>query len=56
MGDKMKKMICSNCGYIYDPAKGDPKHGIPPGTLFEELPVNWSCPICAATKDQFNPL
>ena len=44
---------CTVCGYRYDPAKGDPEHSIPPGTPFEELPDDWTCPVCGATKDQF---
>jgi rubredoxin len=44
--------------YYYDPAKGDPDnimgdHPIPPGTAFEDLPDDWLCPICAATKRWF---
>ena len=34
----MQKYVCSVCGYVYDPEKGDPKHGIEPGTKFEDLP------------------
>lgn len=49
----MEKWECMVCGYIYDPAKGDPSRGIPPGTLFEALPEDWSCPDCGATKDMF---
>lgn len=49
----MKKYICSVCGYIYDPAKGDPDSGVAPGTAFESLPASWVCPICGAGKDQF---
>ncbi len=52
-GDKIAKYRCTICGYIYDPEKGDPESGIPPGTPFEELPDDWVCPICGATKDQF---
>ena len=48
------KYICSICGYVYDPAKGDPKNNIPPGTKFEDLPENWRCPICKNGKDKFN--
>lgn len=49
----MDKWECMVCGYIYDPAKGDPDRGIPPGTPFEDLPEDWSCPDCGATKDMF---
>ena len=51
----MKKYKCSVCGYVYDPAQGDPDNGIPAGTPFENLPDSWSCPICGATKDMFEP-
>jgi flavin reductase (DIM6/NTAB) family NADH-FMN oxidoreductase RutF/rubredoxin len=54
-GKKMKKYKCTVCGYIYDPAKGDPDGGIAPGTPFEKLPADWTCPVCGATKDQFEP-
>lgn len=47
------KYQCTICGYIYEPEKGDPEGGIAPGTPFENIPDNWTCPICAASKDQF---
>ena len=50
---KMAKYRCTVCGYIYDPELGDPDGGIKPGTPFEKLPDNWVCPVCGATKDQF---
>lgn len=49
----MKKYVCPLCGYIYDPAEGDPDENIEPGTPFEELPDSWCCPICSASKDEF---
>jgi rubredoxin len=49
----MKKYICSVCGYEYDPEVGDPDSGIEAGTSFEEIPSDWVCPVCGATKDQF---
>jgi len=49
------KYICNVCGYIYDPAKGDPDSGISPGTPFEALPEDWVCPVCGAGKDNFSP-
>jgi rubredoxin len=49
------RYICVNCGYIYDPARGDPERGIPPGTVFDALPDDWICPICYVGKDQFDP-
>ncbi len=45
---------CSVCGFLYDPAVGDPENGIPAGTPFEELPADWVCPLCGASKDMFN--
>jgi rubredoxin len=52
-GILMDKYACIPCGYIYDPAEGDPDGGIPKGTPFEELPEDWVCPVCSAAKDQF---
>jgi flavin reductase (DIM6/NTAB) family NADH-FMN oxidoreductase RutF/rubredoxin len=53
---KMAKYQCSVCGYIYDPKLGDPDGGIKPGTPFEEIPDNWVCPVCGASKDQFEKI
>jgi len=50
---KMAKYECNVCGYVYDPEIGDPESGIPPGTRFEGLPEDWVCPVCAASKDEF---
>jgi len=50
---KMTKYECTVCGYTYDPEAGDPDGGIKPGTPFEELPDDWVCPVCGASKDQF---
>ena len=50
-----QKWICTLCGYIYDPEVGDPDADIPPGTAFEDLPDDWVCPECGATKDDFEP-
>ncbi len=49
----MDRWECMVCGYVYDPAKGDPANGIAPGTAFEELPADWVCPDCGASKDMF---
>lgn len=51
----MEKYRCLVCGYVYDPAKGDPDSGIAPGTSFEDIPQDWVCPICGVSKDQFEP-
>lgn len=48
----MDKYQCA-CGYIYDPAKGDPDNGVAPGTPWDQLPDDWSCPVCGASKDMF---
>jgi rubredoxin len=47
---------CTVCSYIYDPAKGDPDGGIPPGTPFERIPDDWVCPICNVPKKMFKPV
>jgi rubredoxin len=49
----MKKYRCIACGYIYDPAEGDPDNGIDAGTSFEDLPADWVCPLCGVDKDSF---
>jgi rubredoxin len=52
----MEKWECTVCGYIYDPAKGDPDNGVVPGTRFEDIPDTWVCPECGVTKDNFRKL
>ena len=49
----MKKYRCIVCDWVYDPAVGDPDHGIAAGTPFEELPDDWVCPLCGAGKEDF---
>ena len=49
----MDKYVCELCGYVYDPTVGDPDNGIAPGTEFDELPEDWVCPLCGATKEDF---
>jgi len=51
--EKAQKYRCETCGYIYNPEKGDPEGDIKPGTSFEDLPDDWVCPICGASKDLF---
>lgn len=51
----MKKYVCKPCGWVYDPEIGDPEHGIDAGTPFEKLPADWTCPICGAPKEEFEP-
>jgi len=50
---KASSYKCTVCGYIYDPAKGDPDGGIKPGTPFEQIPDTWVCPVCGADKSVF---
>ncbi|MDG6228511.1 MAG: rubredoxin [Candidatus Thermoplasmatota archaeon] len=49
----MEKYVCTVCGYVYDPVKGDPDGGIAPGTPFDEIPDDWVCPVCGAGKEAF---
>ncbi|MCK9240829.1 rubredoxin [Desulfocurvus sp.] len=49
----MDKYVCTICGYVYDPAEGDPDSNVPAGTSFDDLPAGWVCPVCGAPKDQF---
>ena len=56
MEDPMAKYKCLICGYIYDPALGDPDRGVKPGTAFEALPDDWVCPECGAPKSEFEKL
>ena len=51
----MQKYVCTVCGYVYDPALGDPEAGIPPGTAFGDLPDDWVCPDCGVGKEMFEP-
>ncbi len=44
---------CLLCNYIYDPAQGDPDHGIPAGTAWEDIPDDFVCPDCGASKHDF---
>jgi rubredoxin len=55
-GVKMAKWRCSLCGWVYDSNDGDPERGIKPGTRFEDLPNDWTCPACGAPKDQFEEI
>jgi rubredoxin len=48
-----KTWMCLICGWIYDEAAGAPEHGIAPGTLWADVPMNWTCPECGARKEDF---
>ncbi len=51
-----KRYKCLVCGHIYDPEEGDPESGIAPGTAFEDLPDDWTCPVCGAKKENFEEI
>mgnify|MGYP000246322917 FL=1 len=53
MQTSYKRYICVICGFIYDEATGWPEDGIAPGTTWEEVPENWFCPDCGASKEDF---
>lgn len=50
----MEKYVCNLCGWVYDPEVGMPENGIAPGTPWEQVPEDFECPLCGATKDQFS--
>jgi rubredoxin len=56
VGVFMRKYICNVCGYIYDPAQGDPDGGVNPGTPFADIPDDWVCPLCGVGKGDFSPV
>jgi len=47
---------CLLCKYVYDEEKGDPDHGLAPGTSWDDIPDDWVCPDCGATKMDFEPV
>jgi rubredoxin len=53
-GGLMDKYVCDVCGYVYDPAEGDPENGVAAGTSFEAVPDEWVCPVCGAPKSEFS--
>jgi len=52
----LERQRCLGCGYVYDPAAGDPASEVPPATMFQDLPDDWSCPDCGASKQDFEPI
>jgi rubredoxin len=50
----MQKYECDVCGYIYDPAQGDPDNNVPAGTPWDKVPDDWVCPLCGVGKDEFS--
>ena len=53
MSTPYRKWVCISCFFVYDEALGLPKHGIAPGTRFEDLPEDWVCPECGSPKSYF---
>ena len=49
----MAKYVCTVCGYVYDEAAGDPDNGIAPGTKWEDVPEDFTCPLCGVGKEDF---
>jgi len=49
----MKSYMCVICGFVYEEAKGHPESGLPPGTKWEDVPLNWHCPDCGSGKEDF---
>ncbi|GAB6060501.1 rubredoxin [Desulfonatronum parangueonense] len=54
--EEMWQCQTTNCGYVYDPDRGDKRKKIPPGTAFKDLPEDWKCPVCGAGTKAFRPL
>ncbi len=54
--EEMYQCQSMNCGYIYDPDKGDRKGKVKKGTQFKDLPEGWKCPVCGASVKAFKPL
>jgi rubredoxin len=50
---RYRKFICNVCGHVYDEALGDEAAGLTAGTRWEDIPEDWSCPDCGATKADF---
>ncbi len=49
----MAQYECIVCGWVYDEEKGDPDSGIAAGTKWDALPDDWVCPMCGASKEDF---
>ena len=49
----MDKYVCDICGYVYDPAEGDPDNGVAPGTAWESGPESGVWPLCGVGKEHF---
>lgn len=53
MATPFNSYLCVICGFIYEEEKGCPEDGIAPGTRWDQVPPNWTCPDCGARKDDF---
>lgn len=49
----MKQYVCTVCGYVYEEDAGEPGNGIRPGTVWADVPADYTCPLCGAEKDAF---
>jgi rubredoxin len=49
------KYVCDVCGYVYDEVTGDVDNGIQPGTKWDDVPDDFTCPLCGVGKDMFSP-
>ena len=52
----LRRWLCEACGLVYDEARGDPDSGLAPGTRFEDIPEDWTCPVCGVGKSDFRPI
>ena len=52
----MKKQRCIVCSYVYDPEPGAPSNGVKPGTTWDNVPEDWTCPVCGADKEEFEEI
>ena len=46
--------VCDVCGYEYNPEIGDPDNGVAAGTAWADVPEDWVCPTCGASKESFS--
>ena len=53
MDNGYKTWMCLICGWVYDEEQGAPDEGLAPGTRWQDVPINWTCPECGARKEDF---
>lgn len=51
---KPRRFRCRYCSHVYDEALGDPDGDIAPGTRYEDIPDDWVCPECGASKSDYD--